>query len=488
MESIYKDFIEYSLSDDMVSDICALLNSLGGNIVIAKTDDEMHKALKEKWKNLSNLYYEMVKNLEGHFSFLHFNLSDCVFIRRQKRKNVSSTIIEVKPAFPYDGVIVYNMETTIHYFIHGKKVSIKFNDHNLPFINDYIKRGRWPLPHAFSTPLRDQVSYTIDLNRIKKENNASYYWLNEVNNLDYLYKYMSLTNAMLCLNNSNIFFNQPACWDDQYEKRFYNAKYVLNEMTFIPTHLFACCFTSRQNSEAAWHIYSHNKEFSKSIVVEFKLNFQKLLEQLIIHLKDCDLFIGKVKYLDEIIIDNLHKPKFTSGKLNDNLEIDNPYYYYYFERFSRDSFLDLLLLKRDAFEHEQEIRFFIVPKSQEALKMNKLVNINWIDIIEHVRIDGKATDEEKEKLENVLNRLLEEKKSEVVSGIKKMKTPKEQEDFLSNSFVHSGWDDNSAEEAQKSSDIKINEYFKNLKKKIKPIVYDVYSSNLDETLVIQINN
>lgn len=484
MESIDKSYKEYSLSS-LISDICALLNTDGGIITIHETDDKIHDAIVNKWKELEPNYYIM--NEDGRLSFASLHLQNIVSIRKQKRKSNVSTIIEVKPVLRDDWVVVFDVDPNIYYFLNGKKIAIDDTENNIPFRSELIKSGKWRLPHAYKTPLRDMFSYTMNLRDIQKKNNVSYYWLDDILHLDFLYKYMSLDAAMLCLNNSNICFKQPSCWDDQYEKRFYDARYVLNNMTFIPTHLFACCFTTRQDSEAAWHIYSHNDEFSKSIVVEFKLNFQKLLEQLIFHLNDCDLFVGKVKYLDKKVIDNIHKPKINSDKLHDDREIDNPYYYHFFDKFSRDSFLHLLLLKRDAFEHEQEIRFFIVPKSQEALERIKLVNINWIDLIEHVRIDGKATDKEKDELENKLNLLLEKKKRKVNSGIKKMKTAKNQEDFLSNSFVHASWEVDSAEEAQKSNEMIIKEYFNKLKNKITPIVYNVYSSNSD-VLTITINN
>ena len=484
MESIYTELEKYRRYD-MISDICALLNTDGGSITIHNTNDKIHEAIMKQWNDLGHYFLHMTK--EGDLPLDSINLSDKVSIRKLNGNDTVSTIIEVKPLKYNEGVAIFDVDLTIYYFLNGKKISIEYTENNIPFRNELIKRGKWLIPHAYKTSLRDLVSYTKNFEDIQKNNNSSYYWLDDVQNLDFLYKYMSLDAAMLCLEGNNICFKQPSCWDDQYEKRFYNARYVLNNMTFIPTHLYACCFSSKQDSEAAWQIYSHNDEFSKSIVVEFKLNFQKLLEQLIINLSDCDLFIGKVKYLDQKLIDNIHKPKISSGKLNDDREIDNPYYYHFFDIFSRDNFLHLLLLKRDAFEHEKEIRFFIVPKSQEALEKIKLVNINWIVFIEHVRIDGKATDKEKEKLENELNRLLEIKKRKVISGIKKMKTAQEQEDFLSNSFVHSCWDVCSAAESQKCNEMIIKEYFIKLKKKITPIVYDVYSSN-SEVLTITINN
>lgn len=41
----------------------------------------------------------------------------------------------------------------------------------------------------------------------------------------YIYKYMDIETAILCLKNNNIRFVEPTLWQDKYESRFYTADY-----------------------------------------------------------------------------------------------------------------------------------------------------------------------------------------------------------------------------------------------------------------------
>ena len=66
--------------------------------------------------------------------------------------------------------------------------------------------------------------------------------------------------------------------------------------------------------------------------------------------------------------------------------------------------MSLLLLKRNAFLHEQEIRYFLIPDSEEIKNNNKGtlkpidIPINWGEIIWGIRIDAQCTQFEKDLL------------------------------------------------------------------------------------------
>ena len=144
-----------------------------------------------------------------------------------------------------------------------------------------------------------------------------------------------------------------------------------------------------------------------------------------------------------------------------------------------------MLLKRDAFEHEKEIRLFIVPNSQESVKDSIAVDLNWIDLIEQVRIDKRCTDEEKESLKQELNRLFKKKKSLIKKGLKKYKNDYYTlNEFLSDSFVSNSMyyelGDDSKLKFYTNLDRNIESYFSNLHERITPIEFDVYSSDLPE--------
>ena len=186
------------------------------------------------------------------------------------------------------------------------------------------------------------------------------------------------------------------------------------------------------------------------------MNFEELYRQLTTNLSNCVLYIGLVKYLDKRIIDHIHEPQRAIDEMFIRAkESDNPYYYHFFREFSIDHFLNLMLLKRDAFEHEHEIRLFIVPNSQESVEKRKFVELNWVDLIEQVRIDCHCSDKEKEKLQKALNQLYTQKKKAISSN------------------------NNDNEE--------LNDDFTTSYERINPISFDIYSSDLTHNSILTIN-
>lgn len=259
-------------------------------------------------------------------------------------------------------------------------------------------------------------------------------YIGEMPKSTFLYKYMDLESALLSLEKNNLRFVEPTKWDDQYEGRFYNAKYYSDKSksheigSELTPFLYASCFTTKRENEAAWVIYSHNKLGLASRCVEFKLNRRKLFDKLsdFAFSNQCNgkytsLFFGKVIYENKFDIDNIHNCTVGPDKR------DNIYYHKYFDKFSLECYLNLLLLKRVAFEHEEEIRVFIIPQdneTKEKTRRNKNgkfsrgktpqyvdVQVNWEDLIEEVRIDKSCSDYEKSLLQSMLYSLYEKQKN-----------------------------------------------------------------------------
>lgn len=225
----------------------------------------------------------------------------------------------------------------------------------------------------------------------------------------YYYKYMSLETALLCLSNSSIRFAEPTTWADKYEERFYKA--TINGLSSSADNppLLGCCFTYRQDNEAAWKLYSYDHKGLNSRCVEFKLSRPLLRAQLLLSLlklnstgDDFSLFEGSVEYWDQRDIDELHK-KTIKREYGD---IPNEKYQAFFNNFSIEKYINLLLLKRTAFLHEQEVRFFIIPHDFSIYNKTEIspidLFINWADIILEVRIDANCTSFEQKLLEDQL--------------------------------------------------------------------------------------
>lgn len=99
------------------------------------------------------------------------------------------------------------------------------------------------------------------------------------------------------------------------------------------------------------------------------------------------IFERKVEYKDDYHILHIH-------------ESLNKHHADYFSNFDFNRFLDLLALKRDAFQYENEIRFFATEQSTEersSIKMKPLfadLTIEWKDIIKSIRVDKRCSDSE----------------------------------------------------------------------------------------------
>ena len=222
------------------------------------------------------------------------------------------------------------------------------------------------------------------------------------------YKYMDLESALLCLKNKNIRFVEPTRWEDKYEGRFYKANYdnVSNNEHDSPL-LYACCLTHKPNNEAAWKLYSYGKTGLGAHCVQFKINRLKFRSQLAKASQvkaGYTVFEGKVSYYSQTIINGIHKKNYKSKSKG---LVENKNYHLFFDHFTLLHYLNLLLLKRDYFIHEHEVRFFIIPNDESKPKGKVhqkdgiktygdayYVDIDWFDIIEEIKIDSKCGDVE----------------------------------------------------------------------------------------------
>lgn len=256
----------------------------------------------------------------------------------------------------------------------------------------------------------------------------------------YVYKYMDLEAALLSLNGEDrsaktqkLRFVEPSWWQDQYEGRFYNAKYehVSKDRKDYP-FLYSCCVSTCHEDESAWGIYSYDAKGLKARCVQFKINRKRLIEQLA---KNCEkgsvIYLGTVAYKNRSIIDTLH---LQDIKKNGTTE-ENENYNIYFHNFGIDKYIQLLLLKRIAYEHEKELRFFIIPpKAEKKVKTHNpddkksdplLIDIDWLGVLEGVQIDSNCSDYEKSLLEEAIQKLVkqktnlsEEQRQEVLKNLK----------------------------------------------------------------------
>ena len=226
------------------------------------------------------------------------------------------------------------------------------------------------------------------------------------------YKYFTLENAIRCLDNDTIAFVEPSIWQDAYESLYYEADYS-NVTSDDKTHprVFCTCATNQKHDEPAWRIYSGDD----NICVQFEIDRPKFRLAILQALDDGDsVYEGTVQYTSKWTIENIGKRQKIDKKTK--LLVPNKLYDEFVVNkhpFSIDNFINLLLLKRNDFAHEQETRFIIVKKddldnnpekAQEKIdeettatgrkviitrgKTSVLDNINWFEIIKSITINA----------------------------------------------------------------------------------------------------
>lgn len=216
-----------------------------------------------------------------------------------------------------------------------------------------------------------------------------------------IFKYMNLETALQCLKNKNIRFVLPTEWPDKFEGRFYQAKTNFNyppSNSMFPNPVFCCCFTTNRTSEASWKTYSYEKSGLGEHVVQFELDFNALRDEFSKNVTDqFSIFEGPVFYrLSDYEIKNLHrfgKNKYRIRDFSLNSDVWNV---------DSSNWLPLLLIKRQQFYYENEIRFFLLANDNRN-NHEEYVSIDWKRVIKQIYIDPKASDMEIEILINYCN-------------------------------------------------------------------------------------
>lgn len=460
--------VRKSISTEAVKNICALLNSGGGTCTIQHNEiNSLYSSspevlFKENWSIFDLILYVLKAKLwattitgddildidhiinEVCDSFTSYRttsfemavivpphtLDNTYFcVKKSIRKSVTTNEENKK------GTVDFNFYLDFDYYFKIREKTIKTDKTHIRYYVKLLKHPDLPLIKDYEPSdgiLRKKLKYS------KESNKIVFQVVGDLPHGNFFYKYMDLESALRCLElrkkgnfvekKPNIRFVEPTSWDDQYEGRFYNARYKLAEqsgayldVSFLDNpFLYACCFSSKRENEAAWILYSHNKTGLASRCVEFTLNRMRLREELVNNLKECAIYIGAVQYINKEEIDNIPKPKIGS----DNHRNEN--YYKYFAPFTIECYLNLLLLKRPAFEHEKEVRIFIVPNDEKGNPKTRrgadgtfpddvkpkstFVDIDWVNVIDEVKIDENCTEYEVSLLENRLNVLAFEKK------------------------------------------------------------------------------
>ncbi len=224
------------------------------------------------------------------------------------------------------------------------------------------------------------------------------FYLGERFTKHHICKYINMDLASTLLRENSIRFSEPTSWPDKYEGRFYLASYEsLNVSDETIPKLYAQCFTIKQISEAQTKTYIQTGGLSARAVM-FKINLSRFRKAILekIDTSRRDLYEGLVCYdLKDKEIKELHR---KSSKYHNDIVKD----------FGLHTYLSLLLIKRKAFDYENEFRFFIVDRTDytgKGIDQNSAkylsIEITWSSVIDGILIDDNCTQNEEEQFKSL---------------------------------------------------------------------------------------
>lgn len=261
------------------------------------------------------------------------------------------------------------------------------------------------------------------------------------------YKYFPIATAIRCLEKGTMALVEPPRWNDAYESLYYEADYSLVAPGYKDhPRVFATCATNQKYDEPAWRIYSGKD----NICVQFELDRFQFRHALLKAIGEKDaVYEGEVQYASRNILETIGQRKVTNKKTG--MEMDNPFYSQFIAHdgrpFGIENYMNLLLLKRNDFKHEQETRFFVIrhqdlvdeaekatekpfedsDATERKVHLNRgevivLAGMEWVDILKGITINADTDSLPYRELKNTVNQLIDSKvKDPVLNDLHKKK-------------------------------------------------------------------
>lgn len=226
----------------------------------------------------------------------------------------------------------------------------------------------------------------------KKEDNI----LNELDLDTKIYRIFTLDRFKELITSNELVLVNPKMWDDPFENFFLKANAIDgagNSVDFsnLRQMWYGQCWTKNEDTDAMWRIYSPDKNG-----VRISTTVKKLFDAIYNEndkFASLKYFIGKVSYgTKDELNDFMNKNSFW------NIAIGG----------QNDGFAKLLCIKREAFEHENEVRILVNENDEEKSKeLNGLYKIK-IDkniLIDDICLDPRLTKTEYDKNEVEIKKL-----------------------------------------------------------------------------------
>lgn len=405
--------------------ICAFLNTIGGTIVLGI--DERGRVSQPNEMNIHEI----------HVLLDRISPAPHEYVEIKKEYVLGKECIIISVTRPINSNVFYSLNGIFYYRIGASNHIIDKEERDF-LQNNRRKVNNLPVLEEYSPSDTDKGK---NFNKEKENHNVSYKRIGPLyQNRSTFYKYLDLDTVLMIFRENPKFqegvdkkekqflqtmrFVEPPKWEDQFESRFYNANYkkVNKDPNNIPK-LYATCFTPKEESEPAWMAYNKDKSGLAKRCVQFRINQIKLREELVKNLENssnCTIVEGSVQYKSKETIRTLH---LSTDKDNKHSEI----YDEYFSDFTLANYIQLLLLKRIAYEHEREVRIFLIYDDDKLKKKGekkedhsyKDIKLNWLSMLERIRVSPDCTQTEIDLLQDEINNLIDKSSEPDKEGLKK---------------------------------------------------------------------
>jgi len=201
---------------------------------------------------------------------------------------------------------------------------------------------------------------------------------------------MPLKYLMSLLQSKVLFVSKVVKWEDPYENFFLKQNFVLRNGKRVSREMIDLCFsgifgqswTKKKSSDAMWRIYSLIPNKSNCIkdlgdvAVRIKTLPQQIMDEIAPSLRGCSAEIREVEYKTEYEIKEWvkHLPTITQDNMANLI-------------------LTSLFLKRDSFEHEDEVRLIIHVPSEKQFGEVLRIPITPIRIVSEFVMDPRLSND-----------------------------------------------------------------------------------------------
>lgn len=176
---------------------------------------------------------------------------------------------------------------------------------------------------------------------------------------------------------------RPKLWDDTFENYALNSDVEIDGKSGkfgFRDDIYGQCWTRESFSDAMWRIYSNGTDG-----VRIKTTVGKLLDSLSRSAgtkSEISCFIGKVRYCKDEGLNQFAESHFADGLGSDGKQI-----------------AETLLLKRNAFRHEKEVRLiYLAPETQPPEKDLHLYHFDPHELIDQIMVHPQLSEEEADTL------------------------------------------------------------------------------------------